>query len=388
VTRVPAGQALLTPAPGGFPRGSAQSDAAGGKPNAPSRGDVVTLKVTNLSKHYGDVRAVDHINLSVADGEFLVLLGASGSGKTTLMRVIAGLEEPTEGEIYIAGRLANDLAPRTRNIAMVFQSYALYPHKTVFKNIAFPLEAIKTPERDIRARAQWAAELLGIGHLMNRKPQALSGGERQRVALARALVREPTLFLMDEPLSNLDAKLRLSARRQLKRLHDEARVTTIYVTHDQVEAMSLGHRIAVMNHGRIEQVGTPQDLYQEPVNTFVAQFMGSPAMNLIRRGDVLMGFRPEDFQPTDGAVNEDVERLTFQLQLLEDLGPEALLYGFVKEDETAPEPAEVIVKVPAAQARRLGEQKEYPFVVERHLLHRFDPRSGRRLGSSHGDTCA
>lgn len=341
---------------------------------------MATLKTVNLSTYYGSVKAIDKINLDVKDGEFLVLLGASGSGKTTLMRSIAGLEKPSSGEIYIGGRLANELPPKARNIAMVFQSYALYPHKTVFKNIAFPLQAARMPAADIEARVRWAADLFGIGHLLERKPNALSGGERQRVALARALVRQPALFLMDEPLSNLDAKLRHAARREIKRLHEDTGVTTIYVTHDQVEAMSLGHRVAVMNQGQIEQIGTPHELYYEPANTFVAQFMGSPPMNLVVRGEGIIGFHAEAFLPQPMAPDEDTESFTFHVQLLENLGPETLIYGFVKEDARDGGPAEVIAKLPTPAVHGMGEEQDYAFVVASRLLQRFDPHSGRRRG--------
>ncbi|HEX7022142.1 MAG TPA: ABC transporter ATP-binding protein, partial [Trueperaceae bacterium] len=233
---------------------------------------MATLQIRNLRTYFGRVHAVDGVDLDVADGEFLVLLGASGSGKTTLMRTVAGLEKLTEGEVLIGGRNVNELPPNARNIAMVFQSYALYPHKTAYRNISFPLEAVHASRDEIRRKVEWAATLFGIEHLLDRKPRALSGGERQRVALARAVVREPNLFLLDEPLSNLDAKLRHAARHELKKLHQQVGTTTIYVTHDQVEAMGLGQRVAVMNHGKIMQIGTPAEIYREPANTFVAKF--------------------------------------------------------------------------------------------------------------------
>src|SRR6266487_3586882 len=245
----------------------------------------------------GDTPAVDGIDLATNEGEYLVLLGPSGSGKTTLLRIVAGLERPSEGEVLIGGRVVNDLPPRIRRIAMVFQSYALYPHKTVSQNIAFPLAAGGMPKERRPERVRWAAALLGIDHLLDRKPRQLSGGERQRVALARALVREPQVFLLDEPLSNLDAKLRTSAREDLKEFQRQVGITTIYVTHDQVEAMGLGDRIAVLDKGRLQQVGTPWDIYHEPANTFVATFVGSPPMNLFEREGVLVGFRPEHFLP-------------------------------------------------------------------------------------------
>ena len=340
---------------------------------------MATLETRDLHIHFGSVRAVDGVDLDVKDGEFIVLLGASGSGKTTLMRTIAGLEKPTSGEVYIGGRLANRLPPKTRNIAMVFQSYALYPHKSAYKNIAFPLEALRMPADKIRARVTWAADLLGIAHLLDRRPRALSGGERQRVALARALVRQPAIFLMDEPLSNLDAKLRHTARRELKRLHRETGVTTIYVTHDQVEAMGLGERVAVMNGGRIEQIGEPLDIYRNPVNTFVAQFMGSPPMNLVLRNGTLIGFHAEDFFPLGrGPASEDREQMTFRVVQVEELGNEVLVYGYVGEDERD-EPPEVLATLPTGLVKgHIDEGSAYTFEVPRRAIRRFDPATGLR----------
>src|SRR6266704_4373183 len=251
----------------------------------------------------GDTPAVDGIDIATDEGEYLVLLGPSGSGKTTLLRMIAGLERPSEGEVLIGGRVVNDLPPRARRVAMVFQSYALYPHKTVSQNISFPLAAGGMPKERRPERIHWASSLLGIDHLLDRKPRQLSGGERQRVALARALVREPQVFLLDEPLSNLDAKLRTSARDELKEFQQRVGITTIYVTHDQVEAMGLGDRIAVLNEGRIQQIGTPDEIYHHPASTFVATFVGSPPMNLLSRDGKLLGFRPEQFLPAS-AVGE------------------------------------------------------------------------------------
>src|SRR5438034_993489 len=253
---------------------------------------VVETRV--LRKTFGEVTAVDGIDLRTEEGEYLVLLGPSGCGKTTLLRMIAGLERPTDGEVLIGERVVNELPPRARRVAMVFQSYALYPHKTVRANIVFPLKA-QGVDKAVRAeKTEWAAELLGIGQLLDRRPRQLSGGERQRVALARALVREPSVFLLDEPLSNLDAKLRAMARSDLKEFQDRVGTTTIYVTHDQVEAMGLGDRIVVMYEGRIRQIGPPHDVYDDPADTFVATFLGSPPMNLVARDDTVIGFRPEN----------------------------------------------------------------------------------------------
>src|SRR5215467_4355782 len=236
---------------------------------------VETRQLTKVFKE-GQLGAVNDVNLVTNEGEFLVILGPSGSGKTTLLRMIAGLETPTSGEILIGGQGVNALTPRERRIAMVFQSYALYPHLSVYKNIAFPLKAQKVPKAEHRRKVEWAAGLLGIGKLLDRKPRELSGGERQRVALARAIVREPAVFLLDEPLSNLDAKLRASARGELEGFHKRIGTTTIYVTHDQVEAMAMGDRIVVLDKGLVRQVGSPREVYDDPADTFVATFLGSP----------------------------------------------------------------------------------------------------------------
>ncbi len=239
----------------------------------------VTLK--NLTKRFGDVVAVNQMSLEIQDREFLVLVGPSGCGKTTCLRMIAGLEEITEGEIYIGDRLVNDVSPKDRDIAMVFQNYALYPHMSVFNNMAFGLKLRKVPRDEIKRRVQQAAEMLGIEGLLKRKPKELSGGQRQRVAVGRAIVREPAVFLMDEPLSNLDAKLRVQTRAELIKLHRRLGITTIYVTHDQTEAMTMGDRIVVLKDGVIQQIDTPLGLYRNPVNLFVAGFIGSPPMNFL-----------------------------------------------------------------------------------------------------------
>jgi multiple sugar transport system ATP-binding protein len=242
---------------------------------------MATVSFEHVTKKYGDVLAVDDLNLEIQDGEFMVLVGPSGCGKTTSLRMIAGLEEISSGDLKIGDRVVNDVAPKDRDIAMVFQSYALYPHMTVRDNLAFGLKLRKVPKADIERRVKEAADILDIGRYLDRKPKELSGGQRQRVALGRAIVREPAVFLMDEPLSNLDAKLRVQTRAELTRLHQRLRTTTVYVTHDQVEAMTMGSRIAVMSEGLLQQVGTPQDLYDHPTNRFVAGFMGSPSMNFL-----------------------------------------------------------------------------------------------------------
>ena len=274
------------------------------------------IQLKNISRRWHNFVAVDNLSLDVADQEFLVLLGPSGCGKTTTMRMIAGLEEISEGEIWIGDRLVNKLEPKDRDISMVFQSYGLYPNMTVYENIRFPLRVRKIPQDQHHARVMKASAMVELDDFLQRRPAALSGGQRQRVALARAIVREPNAFLMDEPLSNLDAKLRVSTRAQIKNLHHTLKTTTIYVTHDQIEAMTLADRVVVMNKGVVQQVGTPMQIYDRPANTFVAGFIGSPAMNLIpgdvadgvftgenirvegltraARGPVTLGFRAED----------------------------------------------------------------------------------------------
>ncbi len=243
---------------------------------------MATVSYTNVSKHFGDVTAVNDMNLNIIDREFLVLVGPSGCGKTTGLRLLAGLEDIDDGTIAIGDRIVNDIEPKDRDIAMVFQSYALYPHMTVFDNMAFGLKLRKTPKEEIKRRVQEAADILSIEHLLDRKPRQLSGGERQRVAVGRAIVREPQVFLFDEPLSNLDAKLRVQMRAEISKLHHRLKTTFIYVTHDQVEAMTMADRIAVMRGGILQQVDTPQQLYDHPTNVFVAGFIGSPAMNFFK----------------------------------------------------------------------------------------------------------
>jgi len=254
---------------------------------------MANVKLTDLTKKFGQVTAVNNLTLEAADKEFLVFVGPSGCGKTTALRMIAGLEEITSGDIFIDGRRVNDVPPKDRDIAMVFQNYALYPHMSVYENMAFGLKLRKVPKAVIKERVDQAAKVLGLQDLLRRKPKELSGGQRQRVALARAIVREPKVFLMDEPLSNLDAKLRVHTRAELIRLHRDLGITTIYVTHDQVEAMTMGNRIVVMNFGVMQQVDTPLNLYHHPGNKFVASFIGSPAMNfmdatIVEQGDAVI----------------------------------------------------------------------------------------------------
>jgi multiple sugar transport system ATP-binding protein len=318
---------------------------------------MAQVLLKDLNKKYDEVHAVKDVNLHVRDKEFVVLVGPSGCGKSTTLRMVAGLEEITGGEITIGDRVVNDLPPKDRDIAMVFQNYALYPHMTVYDNMAFGLKMRKFPKAEIAQRVQSAAEILGIQDLLKRKPRQLSGGQRQRVAVGRAIVRHPQVFLFDEPLSNLDAKLRVQMRVELKRLHDRLETTAIYVTHDQVEAMTLGDRVVVMKDGWVQQVGEPLELYGKPANRFVAGFIGSPAMNFAdvtiaeanggvwvegpglrvkvpadraehmrayKGQHVTLGVRPEDLQPATGADSPD---RTFDavVEVVEPLGSEILL---------------------------------------------------------------
>src|SRR6266852_4151810 len=345
---------------------------------------MATVETRGVKKYYGDVVAVNGVDLVTKDGEFLVLLGPSGCGKTTLLRMIAGFETPSAGELLIAGEVVNDLPPRARKIAMVFQSYALYPHMTVFKNIAFPLRTQRTPKAEIPKKVEWAASLFGIGHLWQRKPRELSGGERQRVALARALVREPAVFLLDEPLSNLDAQLRASARDELQQFQRRIGTTTLYVTHDQVEAMGLGDRIAVMNAGKVRQMGAPQEVYNEPSDTFVAAFLGSPPMNLVEAETTIVGFRPEHFLPRD--IHTTSARLiSFQLRLtrIEYLGADRLLYGILETSFAVDQ--KVIANLPATVTMALQPGECYQFAVPVPDLKFFDRTTGLRTAPPVGN---
>ncbi len=366
---------------------------------------MATVKLVEVVKRFGEVVAVDHITLTIRDGEFFCLLGPSGSGKTTLLRLIAGLEYPTEGEIYIDDRLVNDVHPKDRDVAMVFQNYALYPHMKVYDNIAFPLymrkKKLGLTKEDIRKKVVEVARLLRIEHLLDRKPSQLSGGEQQRVALARALVREPKVFLMDEPLSNLDAKLRLYMRTELRRLQEKLGVTTIYVTHDQVEAMSMADRIAVMNKGRVQQVGTPEELYEKPGNLFVAGFIGVPPMNFIEceivekdneyfldcrklkkkldkeialkilesgyGPEIVLGVRPEHLSISKEPLEDSVETEVF---LSEPLGSEVIVN--VKVGESV-----VKVRAPPGTKYRIGE-KVY-LKINWDKIHLFDKKTEKAI---------
>ena len=346
----------------------------------------VTLK--DVSKRWGAFTAVCDVNLEIPDCEFVVFLGPSGCGKTTTMRLIAGLEDASGGEIRIGGRIVNDLEPKDRDVAMVFQNYGLYPNLSVYENIRFPLRVRKIAADSHDARVRKAAEMVELGDLLQRRPRELSGGQRQRVALARAIVREPQVFLMDEPLSNLDAKLRVSTRAQLKNLHHELKVTTIYVTHDQIEAMTLADRVVVMNKGAIQQVGTPTQVYDRPANIFVAGFVGSPAMNLIdgdiadgvvtapgtritglaagHSGPLTLGFRAEDagIAPPQGA---QVSAPIYSLELLGDATMVTVRSG----------PALVAVKAGKDFRAQIGGP--VGFSVPAAACHLFARADGRRL---------
>ncbi len=359
---------------------------------------MASVTYEHVYKRFGDVVAVNDLDIQIADKEFLVLVGPSGCGKTTALRCLAGLEEVTEGRIFIADRLVNDVAPKDRDIAMVFQSYALYPHMSVFDNMAFGLKLRKTPKEEIKRRVQEAAEILGIENLLDRKPRQLSGGQRQRVAVGRAIVREPKVFLFDEPLSNLDAKLRVETRANLSKLHQQLQTTFIYVTHDQVEAMTMASRIAVINKGLLQQIDTPQTLYDRPDNLFVAGFIGSPAMNFFKakleKGDgkllvnggsfqvetpadhmnafapyagksVILGIRPEDIQDPNylppGIFPQTVEG---NIDVTELMGNEIFLYVTTGEHS-------FVARVDPRTKAHMGEKTQVVFNMKN--MHLFDP---------------
>jgi multiple sugar transport system ATP-binding protein len=345
---------------------------------------MAQIRLVNVSKRWGSYVGVDNFNLDIADAEFLVLLGPSGCGKTTTMRMIAGLEDVTEGEIWIGGRMVNTLEPKDRDISMVFQSYGLYPNLSVYENIRFPLRVRRIPQAEHHTRVMKAAEMVELGPFLDRRPAALSGGQRQRVALARAIVREPNAFLMDEPLSNLDAKLRVSTRAQIKHLHHTLRRTTIYVTHDQIEAMTLADRVVVMNHGVVQQLGTPTEIYDRPANTFVASFIGSPAMNLIAgdiqdgafraagiavpaqgQGPVTLGFRAEDVR-----VSSEPAQLTAPVYSMELLGDATLVSVRI---------GEALVSVRAHKDFRIDIGAPIHVAIPTDKIHLFDMTSGARL---------
>ena len=339
---------------------------------------MAVVETRNLTKVFkeGELGAVNQVSMATNEVEFLVFLGPSGSGKTTLLRMIAGLETPTSGEILIGGRVVNQLSPRERRIAMVFQSYALYPHLNVYKNIAFPLKAQNVPREQHRQKVEWAAGLLGIGKLLDRKPRELSGGERQRVALARAIVREPEVFLLDEPLSNLDAKLRASAREELEQFHKSVGTTTIYVTHDQVEAMAMGDRVVVLHQGVVRQIGTPKEVYEEPADTFVATFLGSPPMNLLEYSDIIVGFRPEGFLPGALVVGSQQVKFRSGITYVEYLGAERVLYGIIEGSHF--ESKEIISRLSWTMPTGYDVGSLHEFAVAESDLRFFDRATEKR----------
>jgi multiple sugar transport system ATP-binding protein len=375
----------------------------------------------------GNVQAVDNVSLEIGDGEFMVLVGPSGCGKTTILRMVAGLEEVTDGEITIGDRVVTDLAPKDRDIAMVFQNYALYPHMTVEQNLGFGLKLRKTPKGEIKKRVDEVAQILGLDPLLKRKPAALSGGQRQRVAMGRAMVREPRAFLMDEPLSNLDAKLRVQMRAELARLRDRLKTTTVYVTHDQVEAMTLGDRVAVMRDGILQQCDTPQNLFKRPVNLFVAAFIGSPAMNLVdarvangkvefagislpapplpgleayEGRNVILGIRPSDFDDASLGRDPDLPTMTVTATVVEELGSEVHVLFPVdappvssdavraaeESDEDGgarlihdeAERSQFTARVSAASPVRAGQP--ITLTINTAAMHAFDPATGESIG--------
>ncbi len=347
---------------------------------------MAEIQLKEISKRWGDFVGVHKFNLTIADQEFLVLLGPSGCGKTTTMRMIAGLEDATEGDIFVDGKRINDLDPKDRDVAMVFQSYALYPNMNVYDNIRFPLKVRKVPEAEHKDRVMRASAMVELDDFLHRRPSELSGGQRQRVALARAIVREPNVFLMDEPLSNLDAKLRVSTRAQIKNLSHDLKVTTIYVTHDQIEAMTLADRVVVMNQGIVQQVGTPTDIYDTPANTFVAGFIGSPEMNLIdgtikggvfeadairveglnaQDGPVTLGFRAED-----ASISADAAQISAPVYSLELLGDATMVTARV---------GGVIVAIKADKDYRAKIGDPIHASVPVGICHLFDAESGAHL---------
>jgi multiple sugar transport system ATP-binding protein len=337
---------------------------------------MASVTYDHVTKRFDGTAAVQDLSVQVADGEFLVLVGPSGCGKSTALRMLAGLEEVTEGRILIGDRAVNNLAPGARDVAMVFQSYALYPHMTVYDNLAFGLRNKRMPKDEVDRRVRRAAEILDLGKLLKRKPKQLSGGQRQRVALGRAIVREPAAFLMDEPLSNLDAQLRVATRAEILKLQRDLGTTTIYVTHDQVEAMTMGDRIAVMRDGLLQQIGTPEQLYTCPQNVFVAGFIGSPAMNLVPSdvvdagGGRIAGFRPEHVQL--GVGRGDALSFTATVEVVEYLGDEQLVHMTRKDTPLQ-------AKLPVEERVPPGE--ELTFSVSREKLHLFDAETGEQLST-------
>ena len=355
---------------------------------------MATIALEQITKSFGEEVAVHPLDLEIEDGSLTVLVGPSGCGKTTTLRMLAGLETATAGTIRIGGREVTDLEPKDRNVAMVFQNYALYPHLNVRRNIGFALEARRLPRDTVRSKVDVAARMLGIEHLLERKPGALSGGQQQRVAIARAIVREPWAFLFDEPLSNLDAKLRVETRTELLRLQRQLNATMVYVTHDQEEAMILADSLIVMHQGRVQQRGRPSDIYRQPVNEFVARFVGSPEINLIdgevrdgtfcselvsfpsptdRSGPTRLGIRPDDLRrPSELPEQHAVGRITARIEVIEMIGSAAIVYLTGKGKELR-------AVVSESQMDDLHEGDQIEVTLDRRRIHLFDPSSGERI---------
>ena len=336
-----------------------------------------SISLKNIVKRYGSgksaVPVIHGVNAEIQDGEFIVLVGPSGCGKSTLLRMIAGLEEITGGDLFIGDKRVNSLEPAKRNIAMVFQNYALYPHMSNYENMAYGLKLAKVPADEIRQRVDKAAKILELSHLLERKPRELSGGQRQRVAMGRAIVRQPQVFLFDEPLSNLDAKLRAQTRLEIEKLHRELGITSLFVTHDQVEAMTLAERMIVMNAGRMEQFGTPEEVYHRPASTFVASFIGAPPMNLLKgvegvRDGVLLGVRPEHLRVVDSGG------WTLHVETVEMLGAERLIYGHLN----GPQGPWTILRMNETEAPPAPGQQLHVLPLE-DRIHGFDAATGLRI---------
>jgi multiple sugar transport system ATP-binding protein len=339
---------------------------------------MAPITFEHVTKRFDDAVAVNDLSIDVADGEFLVLVGPSGCGKTTALRMLAGLEEISDGRILIGDRVVNNVAPGARNVAMVFQSYALYPHMTVYDNLAFSLKNFNVPKAEIDRRVREAGQTLELTEYLKRKPKQLSGGQRQRVALGRAIVREPSAFLMDEPLSNLDAALRVQTRAEILKLQKRLATTTIYVTHDQVEAMTMGDRIAVMSKGVLQQIGSPEELYTKPANTFVARFIGSPAMNLVPSGAIgvgaggkLAGFRPEHVALGDGRPNS--AHYDALVEVVEYLGDEQLAHLRLGDHA-------LVAKLPVEPRLEAGRQETFSVPLQKVML--FDEESTQAVGTA------
>lgn len=355
----------------------------------------IAVRLVDIKKDFGKIRVIEGVSCEIEEGEFIVILGPSGCGKSTLLRIIAGLEAATSGEVYIGGKLMNHVEPKDRNIAMVFQNYALYPHMTVWNNMAYGLKVRGMARTEIEARVKKAADILGLDGLMDRKPQQLSGGQRQRVAMGRAIVREPSVFLFDEPLSNLDAKLRVQMRLEIKRLHQSVKTTSIYVTHDQVEAMTLADRLIVMNAGRFDQVATPLEVYNRPATLFVAGFIGSPAMNMIKmelsssgdaikmpsgnwlslakpvtraKGkDVIVGLRPEHIT----LAKDHTAVFTLRVEVVEVLGADTIIHGNLSHGDL------LTLRLPGSFRITTGDRLNLQAIADQ--IHIFDPETGQRL---------